>query len=44
MAPEERTTCGGANVNLLISADPAGLEPLAGMAHLNGVPVRVAGA
>jgi anaerobic selenocysteine-containing dehydrogenase len=32
---------GGANVNLLTSADPAELEPLAGMAHLNGVPVRI---
>ncbi|GAA2610354.1 molybdopterin-dependent oxidoreductase [Actinomadura fulvescens] len=33
---------GGANVNLLASADPADLEPLAGMAHLNGVPVKIA--
>jgi formate dehydrogenase len=32
---------GGANVNLLTSSDPADLEALAGMAHLNGVPVRV---
>jgi anaerobic selenocysteine-containing dehydrogenase len=32
---------GGANVNLLTSSDPADLEPLAGMAHLNGVPVRL---
>ena len=32
---------GGANVNLLTSADPADLERLAGMAHLNGVPVRL---
>jgi formate dehydrogenase len=31
----------GANVNLLASSDPADLEPLAGMAHLNGIPVRV---
>ena len=38
---------GGANVNLLMSSDPADVEPLAGMAHLNGVPIRaeaVAGA
>lgn len=33
---------GGANVNLLTSSDPAQLETLAGMAHLNGVPVRIA--
>jgi hypothetical protein len=32
----------GANVNLLSSSDPDDLEPLAGMAHLNGIPVRVA--
>jgi anaerobic selenocysteine-containing dehydrogenase len=32
---------GGVNVNLLMSSDPADLEPVAGMAHLNGVPVRV---
>jgi formate dehydrogenase len=32
---------GGANVNLLTSSDPADLERLAGMAHLNGVPVRL---
>jgi formate dehydrogenase len=32
---------GGANVNLLTSTDPAELERLAGMAHLNGVPIRV---
>jgi formate dehydrogenase len=31
----------GANVNLLTSSDPDDLERLAGMAHLNGVPVRV---
>lgn len=31
---------GGVNVNLLTSSDPADLEPVAGMAHLNGVPVR----
>ncbi|WP_344940408.1 molybdopterin-containing oxidoreductase family protein [Actinomadura miaoliensis] len=33
---------GGVNVNLLASPDPGDLEPLAGMAHLNGVPVRIA--
>jgi anaerobic selenocysteine-containing dehydrogenase len=32
----------GVNVNALTSSDPADLERLAGMAHLNGVPVRVA--
>ena len=32
---------GGVNVNLLASADPADLEPLAGMAFLNGIPVRL---
>ena len=31
---------GGVNVNLLMSTDPADVEPLAGMAHLNGVAVR----
>jgi anaerobic selenocysteine-containing dehydrogenase len=32
----------GVNVNLLASSDPEDLERLAGMAHLNGIPVRVA--
>jgi formate dehydrogenase len=32
---------GGANVNLLASSDPDDLERLAGMAFLNGIPVRV---
>jgi anaerobic selenocysteine-containing dehydrogenase len=32
---------GGANVNLLASSDPADLEPLAGMAHLNGISIRI---
>jgi formate dehydrogenase len=31
----------GVNVNLLASGDPEDLEPLAGMAFLNGIPVRV---
>lgn len=31
---------GGVNVNLLMSSEPEDLERLAGMAHLNGVPVR----
>ncbi|MEU9804950.1 molybdopterin-dependent oxidoreductase [Mycobacterium sp. NPDC050853] len=31
----------GANVNLLTSSEPEDLEALAGMARLNGVPVRV---
>jgi formate dehydrogenase len=35
------TTAGGANVNLLASSDPGDLERLAGMAHLNGIPVRL---
>jgi anaerobic selenocysteine-containing dehydrogenase len=34
----------GANVNLLSSSDPDDLERLAGMAHLNGIPVRLAAA
>jgi hypothetical protein len=29
------------NVNQLASSDPEGLERLAGMAHLNGINVRV---
>jgi formate dehydrogenase len=33
----------GVNVNLLASSDPEDLEPLAGMAFLNGIPVRVRG-
>jgi anaerobic selenocysteine-containing dehydrogenase len=33
---------GGANVNLLAGGAPADLERLAGMAHLNGIPVRIA--
>jgi len=32
---------GGANVNLLASSDPEDLERLAGMAHLNGIPVSL---
>jgi anaerobic selenocysteine-containing dehydrogenase len=32
---------GGVNVNLLAASDADGLERLAGMAHLNGIPVRV---
>jgi anaerobic selenocysteine-containing dehydrogenase len=32
---------GGANSNLLASAEPEDLEPLAGMAFLNGIPVRL---
>jgi anaerobic selenocysteine-containing dehydrogenase len=31
----------GVNVNLLAPSDPESLEPLAGMAHLNGIPVSV---
>lgn len=33
---------GGANVNLLASPDPDDLEPLAGMSHLNAVPITLA--
>ena len=32
---------GGANVNDLASTEPDDLEQLAGMAHLNGIPVRL---
>jgi anaerobic selenocysteine-containing dehydrogenase len=32
---------GGANVNLLSSSAPEDLEPLAGMAFLNGIPVSL---
>ena len=32
---------GGANVNLLTSSGPEQLETLAGMAHLNGVPIHL---
>jgi formate dehydrogenase len=32
---------GGPNVNLLASSAPVDLERLAGMAHLNGIPVRI---
>jgi len=32
---------GGANVNALSSSEPEDLERLAGMAHLNGIPVRI---
>jgi anaerobic selenocysteine-containing dehydrogenase len=32
---------GGVNVNVLASSDPADLERLAGMAHLNGIAIRV---
>ena len=31
----------GVNFNLLASGEPEDLERLAGMAHLNGIPVRV---
>ena len=32
---------GGSNINELASSEPEDLEPLAGMAHLNGIPIRV---
>jgi formate dehydrogenase len=34
-------SAGGANVNVLASSNPDDLERLAGMAHLNGIPVRL---
>jgi formate dehydrogenase len=37
----QAAAAGGANVNLLASSAPADLEPLAGMALLNGIPVRL---
>jgi anaerobic selenocysteine-containing dehydrogenase len=38
---EVANQAGGANVNLLASSDPEDLERLAGMAFLNGIPVRI---
>ncbi len=38
---ETANAAGGANVNLLASSDPADLERLAGMAFLNGIPIRI---
>ena len=38
---ETANRAGGANVNLLMSSRPEDLERLAGMAHLNGVAVRI---
>ena len=38
---ETANAAGGANVNLLASSRPEDLERLAGMAHLNGIAVRV---
>ena len=32
---------GGANTNVLASSEPGDLERLAGMAHLNGIAVRI---
>ncbi len=32
---------GGANTNALASSEPQDLERLAGMAHLNGIEVRI---
>ncbi len=37
----QANAAGGVNVNLLASSDPAELERLAGMAFLNGIPVRL---
>ena len=36
---QRANAAGGVNVNVLASSDPADLEPLAGMAFLNGIPV-----
>jgi anaerobic selenocysteine-containing dehydrogenase len=38
---QRANAAGGANVNRLTSSDPGDLERLAGMAHLNGVPIRL---
>jgi formate dehydrogenase len=38
---QRASEAGGANVNLLASSRPEDLERLAGMAHLNGIPVRL---
>jgi len=38
---QQANALGGANSNLLASAAPEDLEPLAGMAFLNGIPVQV---
>jgi anaerobic selenocysteine-containing dehydrogenase len=38
---QRANAAGGANVNQLASSDPDDLERLAGMARLNGIPVRV---
>jgi anaerobic selenocysteine-containing dehydrogenase len=38
---EVANRAGGANVNLLASSNPEDLERLAGMAFLNGIPVRI---
>jgi len=38
---ETANAAGGANVNLLASSRPEDLERLAGMAHLNGIAVRI---
>ena len=37
----EANEAGGVNVNLLATSQAGSLERLAGMAHLNGIPVRV---
>lgn len=38
---ETANAAGGSNINELASSDPEDLEPLAGMAFLNGIPIRV---
>jgi len=38
---ETANAAGGANINVLASSDPEDLEPLAGMAHLNGIPIKI---
>ncbi|MGV9837296.1 molybdopterin-containing oxidoreductase family protein [Nocardia niigatensis] len=38
---QRANAAGGANVNDLMSSDPADVERLAGMSNLNGVPIRL---
>lgn len=38
---ETANAAGGANINELASSEPEDLEPLAGMAFLNGIPIRI---
>ncbi len=38
---ETANAAGGSNINELASSEPEDLEPLAGMAFLNGIPIRI---